>query len=226
MNSNIDTDKIKVVAFDCDGVMFDSKDVNKMYYNIILKHFDMPSLTEDQFWLVHMFTVKDAIRFLFNDDKKYKEAMEFRKTIKYPTLLKYLIEEPYLKKLLKNLQNDYKIAIATNRTDTMHIILKDFQLEVFFDFVVTAQDVEKPKPHPAQLHLIMNQFNIKPDEMIFIGDSKADFMAAREAKVPFVGFNFKKSKEFEPDFTIDKLKDVNKILNLKNSKTGFLKKFF
>ena len=32
---------VRVVIFDCDGVMFDSKDANTAYYNTILHHFDM-----------------------------------------------------------------------------------------------------------------------------------------------------------------------------------------
>ena len=34
---------IKVVAFDCDGVMFDTTKANIAYYNQILDHFDRPT---------------------------------------------------------------------------------------------------------------------------------------------------------------------------------------
>ena len=40
---------IKVVAFDCDGVMFDTTKANMSYYNEILEHFGQPTLTPDQF---------------------------------------------------------------------------------------------------------------------------------------------------------------------------------
>ena len=33
---------IKLVAFDCDGVLFDSQQANIAFYNTILAHFDRP----------------------------------------------------------------------------------------------------------------------------------------------------------------------------------------
>ena len=49
---------IKLVAFDCDGVMFDTAQANRLYYSHILQHFDRPTLTEEQFRFVHMHTLQ------------------------------------------------------------------------------------------------------------------------------------------------------------------------
>ena len=60
--------------------------------------------------------------------------------------------EPGLKPLLSELRLDYKIAIATNRTDTMDSVLMEYGLEKLFDLVVTALDVKYPKPDPEPLN--------------------------------------------------------------------------
>ncbi len=39
---------IEVVAFDCDGVMFDTINANMAYYNKILEHFGRPAMTPQQ----------------------------------------------------------------------------------------------------------------------------------------------------------------------------------
>ncbi|HEX9949261.1 MAG TPA: HAD hydrolase-like protein, partial [Thermodesulfobacteriota bacterium] len=36
---------IKVIIFDCDGVLFDSKEANIAFYNQILSQFNLPPLT-------------------------------------------------------------------------------------------------------------------------------------------------------------------------------------
>ena len=39
---------VRVVIFDCDGVMFDSKRANEAYYNHILAHFGKPQMNGRQ----------------------------------------------------------------------------------------------------------------------------------------------------------------------------------
>ncbi len=183
-------ENIKAVAFDCDGVMFDTIDVNKMYYNTMLENFNRPLLTDEQFKEVHMFSVFDSLRYLFGDDEKIlKEAFEFQKKIDYNNLLKHMIEEPYLKPLLTELKKNYRTGIATNRSNTMEMILDDFTLTEYFEIVVTTLNVENPKPYPDQLIKIIKYFDIEPEELLFIGDSPTDEMAAQNAGVPLIAYN-------------------------------------
>jgi len=38
---------IEVVIFDCDGVLFDSREANTVFYNHILSEFQLPPMTEE-----------------------------------------------------------------------------------------------------------------------------------------------------------------------------------
>ena len=55
------TDNVKVIIFDCDGVMFDSRKANIAFYNTILAHFEKPRLTDDALEVVHMSTAEESI---------------------------------------------------------------------------------------------------------------------------------------------------------------------
>ena len=44
---------IRVLIFDCDGVMFDSRQSNISYYNHLLEHFDLHPMTKGQIAYVH-----------------------------------------------------------------------------------------------------------------------------------------------------------------------------
>ena len=61
---------VKVVAFDCDGVLFDTAQSNRAYYNAVLNHMGLPDLTAEQFAYVHMHTVDQSLSYLFKDQQR------------------------------------------------------------------------------------------------------------------------------------------------------------
>ena len=71
---------VKVVAFDCDGVLFDTAQANRAYYNAVLNHLGFPDLSGEQFAYVHMHTVDESLAYLFKDSQDLAEAYAFRKT--------------------------------------------------------------------------------------------------------------------------------------------------
>jgi len=96
--------------------------------------------------------LKVCLSWLFYSVILYNKADAFRTSMDYTPFVKYMRIEPYLKILLKKLKPKYKLAIATNRTNTMPTVLREFGLEQYFDYVVCALDVKNPKPDPEQLY--------------------------------------------------------------------------
>jgi phosphoglycolate phosphatase len=184
----IDPDTIAVVAFDCDGVMFDSSAANRAYYDHLLARVGLPAVTAEQFNYVHTHTVDQSLAFLIPDPALLARAYEYRRQMSYLPFIEHMVPEPHLDALLDKLRPDIKTAIATNRTDTMNRVLEVHGLEDRFDLVVTALDVHHPKPHPEQLLVILQHFGIAPEQMIFIGDADVDAQAAQAAQVPFVAY--------------------------------------
>ena len=205
-------DHIKVVAFDCDGVMFDTTKANMAYYNEILQHFGRPTLTPDQFAYCHSHTADQSISYLFNDDNRFKEAQQYRKSMSYIPFLKYMVVEPNLKPLLEELRPRYKTAIATNRSNTMDRVLSEHGLEGYFDLVVSSSDVNRPKPYPDPLIKILEYFEIEASNALYVGDSELDEIAAKAAGVPFVAYQ---NRSLLANFHIKSLKEIAQILDIK-----------
>jgi phosphoglycolate phosphatase len=201
--------KFKVVAFDCDGVIFDTEAANWTYYNHILKHFGKPEMTPEQFAYAHQHTVKETIAYLFNDPKSIEAAHDYRQTLDYSEFIKLLKVEPDLVPLLKKIRSKLKTAIATNRSDTMNRLLTEFALTEYFDLVVTSIDIVRPKPYPDSLLRILEYFDVEPHQAIYIGDSQVDAEAARRAQIPFVAF---RNEMLPTQYHIGNLKELEQIL--------------
>jgi HAD superfamily hydrolase (TIGR01509 family) len=204
-------DQIKVVTFDCDGVMFDTARANRIYYSRILQHFGRPAVTDEQFEFVHMHTLDESMTYLFPNDEDRKAAYEFRQRMNYREYLRYFKVEPHLTSLLEKLRPRMNTAIATNRTDSVNRLLGEFRLIRYFDLIVTSSDVRRPKPHPDALLKVLAYFDVSPEETLYIGDSQLDEMAARSAGLRLVAY---RNRQLASDYHIDTLEELEGLLKL------------
>ena len=99
-----------------------------------------------------------------------------------------IAREEGLKDFLAFARKRYRTAISTNRTTTMPAVLEMSGLGPSFDLVVTALDVENPKPHPEALHRILEHFGLTAAEGVFIGDSAVDSEHAAAAGMEMIAF--------------------------------------
>jgi len=202
-------EQVKVVIFDCDGVMFDSRRANEAYYNHILARFERPRMSSEQCDYVHMHTAEQSVAYLFRHDPKLKDALAYRLRMSYLPFIPMMEMEPYLKAFLEYLRPDYKTAISTNRSDTMGPVLADHGLEGYFDLVVSCLDVKYPKPDPESLIKILHHFGLSPQEAIYIGDSEIDESAAGAAGIPLVAY---KNPALSAAHHVTHFKEIEKLL--------------
>ncbi len=168
--------RLKLVVFDCDGVMFDSRDSNREYYNQLLARFGHPPMDAAELDYVHSHNVMDSVAHIF---RRYPAAEieavhRLRRQLDYTPFLRHMVMEPDLVEFLRWLRPDIHTAISTNRTNTMPALMAMFGLEPYFDKVVTALDVTRPKPHGEALEVILDHFGLRVDQAVFIGDSMVD----------------------------------------------------
>jgi len=202
--------KIRCVIYDCDGVLLDSFESNRRFYNHFRTTLGRPSLTEEELKYAHTHTVYEAIHYIFGGDPSLaKQAMELFSKTDPEESIRYLKLEPNLLPTLKVLKGKGIIrAISTSRSTNMKSIMERFELGPYFDLVITARDVQNPKPHPESIEKIIQTFSLKKEETVFVGDSETDRQAAGSAGVKFIAY---KNKEIAADAFIE---DHLAILNL------------
>jgi len=204
----IATHEIQLVIFDCDGVMFDSRRANTAFYNSILDHFEKPRLCDEDVAIVHMSTAEESVNYLFRDDPRCAEAQAFRQQMDYEQFIPLMEMESHLESVLAALYDRHHLAVATNRTNTIHTILDRFNLAGYFDLVVSSLDVSKPKPHPEAAFKILDYFSVKARNSLYVGDSIVDYEVARRAGLVFVAY---KQPKLKADYYID---DLEKLLSI------------
>lgn len=202
---------VSAVIFDCDGVMFDSRQANINYYNHILAHFGLPPMTTEDIEFVHMNTAMESLNHIFRDSPYLARAQEYRLNLDYIPFIKDMVMEPGLKEVLDFLKPDFGLAVATNRSNTIGKVLELNGLSQYFDIVVSSLDVKNPKPHPEPVFKILDFFGIEPQECLYVGDSEVDFQVCRAAGVPLIAY---KNKALKAPIHVESLTEVKDILKL------------
>jgi phosphoglycolate phosphatase len=180
---------LKLVIFDCDGVMFDSRDANRIYYNHLLEKFDYPLMDREEEDYVHSHNVLDSVSFIFRKNPhEIKKVHAYRQTVDYTPFLQYMRLEPDLKEFLRFLKPKFYTAISTNRSTTMPAVMEMHDLNPFFDLVVTSLDVQQPKPHAEALLKILNHFELSANQAVYIGDSMVDREHTAEVGMRLISF--------------------------------------
>jgi phosphoglycolate phosphatase len=211
--------QLNVIIFDCDGVLFDSRRANQFFYNHLLRQFGRGPLTETGLDYVHMHAVTESIEFLFPEPTTRDQVHLYRQSLDYTPFIGMMDMEPGLVDFLEFIRPWAKTAVSTNRTNTINQVLKTFALDSYFDLVISAQDVERPKPDPESLYRILAHFRISPEQGLFIGDSEVDAQTALRAGVPFVAY---KNEGLFADFRVQGFAELTEVLK----RTGGLKKGF
>lgn len=80
-----------------------------------------------------------------------------------------------------------KLGVVSNKIDFMtQIVIKEYFGDIF-DYVTGQKDGVPTKPDPAMVFAVMDEFGVKPDECIFVGDSGVDAMTGKNSGAHMVG---------------------------------------
>lgn len=106
------------------------------------------------------------------------------------------------------------LGIATSRTknelEELDELLEYINL---FDIVITSDLVKEPKPSPESINIIIDNFNLKKEETIYIGDSPSDSIASKKANVKFGFANWENKNQIsEYDYLFECPDDIYKLI--------------
>ena len=179
--------KFSIVIFDLDGTLIDAYPAIIRSFNFTMKRLGVPVQDE--------LTIRRAVGWglvmllePFVDEALLDQAVSMYKEHHARALKKKTRLFPGARRLLRLLKNrGYKLAVASNRPTRFSLLLmRHLKIEKYFDYVLCADKVTKPKPHPDILLLILRKFGLKPEDAVYVGDMAIDIQAGKKAKIKTV----------------------------------------
>lgn len=209
---------ITLVIFDLDGTLIDAYAAVARSINYALKTCGFPPVDDE--------TIKRSVGW---GDRHLLERFVGRQHLE-PTLAVYRAHHkdalkkgskllPGAKRLLDFLEKKgYRLAVASNRpTRFSRIVLKVLGIDRYFDYVLCADKVRRPKPAGDILKAILRRFGAGPAEALYVGDMIIDVQTGRRARVKTIAVTTgsctaAELKRLNPLAVVRRVGDVKKFL--------------
>ena len=169
---------IKVIIFDLDGVLVDTKKIHYEALNIALNKYGFsPISLDDHNKIYDGLPTSEKLKLLNKKKilpvKYFSKVHSFKQIITTKLLKKKINKNKKIYNIFKTLnKKNYKIAVATNAVSaTLDICIKKLGISEFVNFKLSNEDIENPKPNPEIYLRIFIHFGIYPSNALIVEDS-------------------------------------------------------
>lgn len=105
-----------------------------------------------------------------------------------------------------------EMALITNKPERfVGPLLDQMKIGRYFRWIIGGDTLPQKKPDPAALLFVMKMAGVRPEQALFVGDSRSDVLAAKAAGVKCVGLTYgynhgRPIDEESPSLVIDDLR--------------------
>jgi len=213
--------RMKLVIFDLDGTLIDSKKDLALATNHTLVLLGRDPLPES---LIYGY-VGDGVRRLLEQclgettPGLLDEAWEHFCTYYQQHLLDHTRLFPGVREVLESLIEQEMVIISNKPHRFCLPLLKGLGIYSFFRIILGGDSLDRKKPDPAPIYYALERLGLPPEEALIVGDSTTDIECGRRAGILTcaVTYGFRSREELteaEPDFLIDHPKDLLPILSI------------
>ena len=166
-------------------------------------------ITRDELYRIRWKLVFDAISIDFDGEEFEEIFLRMLRTSSVPV--------PYAIELMQYLSGKYTVCVASNAPHDQQLLrMENVGLTPYIDHVFTSERFGYEKPSVKFFDCCFDILkDVKKDQVIIIGDSvTADIKGGIDYGIKTCWFNYrnKPAQGIQPDYTIDKLEDLLKIL--------------
>jgi len=223
-NRNFESKQIKLLIFDLDGTLVDSRLDLAHSVNAMLQHFHRPDLPAD----VIAGYVGDGAPMLVrralgdpDDERRVQEALEFFLAYYRVHKLDHTHVYDGVKEALAAIRDsangsDRRMAVLSNKpVSPSRAIVDALGLSEFFVRVYGGNSFHTKKPDPLGVHTLLEETGTRSEEAVMIGDSSIDVITGRNAELWTCGVTYgfapRTLDDAPPDVLVDAPRELAEV---------------
>jgi phosphoglycolate phosphatase len=213
---------MKLLIFDLDGTLIDSKLDLAHAVNATRVHMNLPPLPHE---LIFSYVGNGAPVLMRRSlgpeatEEQVQQALEFFLAYYREHMLDYTTLYPGVAKTLDALLADEKrMAVLTNKPVRISkAIIEGLGLSEHFFQIYGGNSFEQKKPHPMGVEVLLSESGIDATKAMMVGDSAVDVQTARNAGIKACGVTYGFQPETlaaePPDYLIDRFEQLPAVVN-------------
>lgn len=215
--------QMKIIIFDFDGVILDSENSHFIAFNEGLKNLNI-NISEDEYYSKYIsLDDRSVITNVVNDKNISVTNEEIDMIIKNKNdyFESRLIDNsklfPGVEELIIQLSKNFVLSIGSgaNRSEIIKT-LKNNNIYDYFEIIVSANEVNNPKPNPETYNRVLDNINtdFNINEIIVIEDSPGGIEAAKSAGLKCIAITntFDNKQLRKADIIVSNYEDILKYL--------------
>ena len=210
---------IKLVIFDLDGTLIDSKYDLTDAVNFVRKEYGFGPLPVDEVASYLGSGITALVKAVLTELK----GEEFDTAVKIfkDNYSKHLADKtlPYkdVPEMLSSISQP-KVLLSNKDERFSRQILETLGLSKYFTEIYGGDSFKEKKPNPLPIYEILKKFSLNKEDVIMVGDGANDIMVAKNAGIKVIGTlygysSLEKLKEYGTDYIAQSPKDIPTIIN-------------
>ncbi|MBP6880330.1 HAD-IA family hydrolase [Candidatus Saccharibacteria bacterium] len=211
---------IKAVIFDIDGTLLDTSRFIDSSFRYTFSQHGLGEVSDEQLQSIKGQELLLCYQTLIKHSS-YESLLETHRSFQLNNF-ELCSLFPDVREMFNEIQLKYMIAAATNRSKlTLIKSLEHANIDENFEYIITPEDVARPKPHPDMLLLAAKKLGITPEETVMVGDTINDIVSGKSAGMKTIAINRQldelrsnnRSSNTQPDIVIDDLSSLVQAIN-------------